>query len=172
MRRSLVATLSGGLILLLSVWVAAGTPFGWISAATGYCSTALILLMTLLGYRRHVEKFCSGLPASSPSGDAEDDPYELWQDEPSEPDDTADTDIGPKKSRHTGGLKRSILHAGAALSLYRIAAYAVFIFCFMVLLRTERLELDAYFSGIFAASFLVVLRFWFSNRRSGSSQPR
>jgi len=137
-----------------------------ISSQVGYFSSLLVVVASLFSYKNMVK---SSVDNSIIIADNDkileeiEDPHGLYDDEDYtkniQENDVKEEDE-PKRA-----VGESLKHSKASLSIYRLGAYAILIFGFMILSSEHILHLPSYLFGIFIAPIITVGMIFFDLKK-------
>ena len=141
------------------------------STQIGFISSSLVMLASMKSYQRMVNaRVEHGIITMDDSKDVIDqleDPYDLYSEEIVEEDIPLEEVVKDehKKLKDGRSLAQILKDTKAALSVYRLGAYAVLILGFLYLNRHELLHIPSYFIAL-TLPMLVVVYLLISNKEN------
>jgi len=132
----------------------------------GFISATLIMIASVISYRRMVNtRVEHGIVTMDDSKDVIDkleDPYDLYSEEITETEeeqDLVEVVKGERKKlkQNRRSLGQTLKDTKAALSIYRLAAYAVLILGFMYLNRQDLLHIPSYLLALSLPPMIIVI---------------
>ena len=132
----------------------------------GFISATLIMIASVISYRRMVNtRVEHGIVTMDDSKDVIDkleDPYDLYSEEITESEEEQDLVEVVKEERkklkqNRRSLGQTLKDTKAALSIYRLAAYAVLILGFMYLNRQGLLHIPSYLLALSLPPMIIVI---------------
>ena len=152
------------LLLLGSLFLGGKT---WVyNTQIGFISATLIMIASVISYRRMVNtRVEHGIVTMDDSKDVIDkleDPYDLYSEEITESEEEQDLVEVVKEERkklkqNRRSLGQTLKDTKAALSIYRLAAYAVLILGFMYLNRQGLLHIPSYLLALSLPPMIIVI---------------
>ena len=149
--------LAGSLLLGGKVWV--------YNTQIGFISATLIMIASVISYRRMVNtRIEHGIVTMDDSKDVIDkieDPYDLYSEEVMQSEEEVDLAEVVKEERknlkkNRRSLGQTLKDTKAALSLYRLGAYALLILGFMYLNRQGLLHIPSYLLALSLPPMIIV----------------
>jgi len=153
------------LLLLISAMIFGGKIWVY-NTQTGFISATLIMIASVISYRRmvntRVEHGIVTLDDSKDVIDKLEDPYDLYSEEITESEEEANLAEVVKEEReklkeNRRSLGQTLKDTKAALSLYRLGAYAVLILGFMYLNRQGLLHIPSYLLALSLPPMIIVI---------------
>ncbi len=153
-------------LLLLIVSVAFGGKLWIYNTQVGFISATLIMIASVISYRRMVNtRVEHGIVTMDDSKDVIDkleDPYDLYSEEITEPEEEQNlVDVvkeeRKKQKQNKRSLGQTLKDTKAALSIYRLGAYAVLILGFLYLNRHELLHIPSYLLALSLPPMIIVI---------------
>jgi len=153
-------------LLLLIVSVVFGGKVWIYNTQVGFISATLIMIASVISYRRMVNaRVEHGIITMDDSKDVIDkleDPYDLYSEEVTEEKPEEDLVEVVKEERkklkqNRRSLGQTLKDTKAALSIYRLGAYAVLILGFMYLNRHELLHIPSYLLALSLPPMIIVI---------------
>ena len=153
-------------LLLLIISIVFGGKLWIYNTQIGFISATLIMVASMISYRRmvntRVEHGIVTLDDSKDVIDKLEDPYDLYSEEIVEEKTEEDLVEVVKEERkklkqNRRSLGQTLKDTKAALSLYRLAAYAVLILGFMYLNRHELLHIPSYLLALSLPPMIIVI---------------
>jgi hypothetical protein len=142
----------------------AGNRSWLISSQVGYFSSLLVVLASLVSYKNMVKSSADNsivIADNDKTLEEIEDPHGLYDDE----DYTKNIVNEAEEDEPKRPAGESLKHSKASLSLYRLGAYAILIFGFMILSSEHMLHLPSYIFGIFIAPIITVGMIFFGLKR-------
>ncbi len=153
------------LLLLLASLFFGGKVWAF-NTQIGFISATLIMIASVISYRRMVNtRVEHGIVTMDDSKDVIDkleDPYDLYSEDVTENEEEQDLVEVVKEERKKlkqsrRSLGQTLKDTKAALSIYRLAAYAVLILGFMYLNRQELLHIPSYLLALSLPPMIIVI---------------
>jgi len=153
-------------LLLLIVSIAFGGKLWIYNTQVGFISATLIMIASVISYRRMVNtRVEHGIVTMDDSKDVIDkleDPYNLYSEEIVEEKTEEDLVEVVKEERkklkeNKRSLGQTLKDTKAALSIYRLGAYAVLILGFLYLNRHELLHIPSYLLALSLPPIIIVI---------------
>lgn len=140
----------------------AGNRSWLISSQVGYFSSLLVVAASLISYKNMVKSSVDNsiITADKTLEDIE-DPHGLYDDE----DYTKNIQENEEEDEPKRPVGESLKHSKASLSIYRLGAYAILIFGFMILNSEHILHLPSYLFGIFVSPIITVGMIFFNLKK-------
>jgi hypothetical protein len=153
------------LLLLISAMIFGGKVWVY-NTQVGFISATLIMIASVISYRRmvntRVEHGIVTLDDSKDVIDKLEDPYDLYSEEITESEEDQNLAEVVKEERqklkeNRRSLGQTLKDTKAALSLYRLGAYAVLILGFMYLNRQGLLHIPSYLLALSLPPMIIVI---------------
>lgn len=153
-------------LLLLTISVFFGTKLWIYSTQIGFISSTLVMIASIVSYRRmvntRVEQGIVTMDDSKDTIDKLEDPFDLYSEDiipQEEGKDLASVvkDERKKLKENRRSLGQTLKDTKAALSMYRIGAYAILILGFMYLNRHHLLYIPLYLVALSLPPVIIVL---------------
>jgi len=153
------------LLLLISAMIFGGKVWVY-NTQVGFISATLIMIASVISYRRmvntRVEHGIVTLDDSKDVIDKLEDPYDLYSEEITESEEDQNLAEVVKEERqklkeNRRSLGQTLKDTKAALSLYRLGAYAVLILGFMYLNRQGLLHIPSYLLSLSLPPMIIVI---------------
>lgn len=133
------------------------------STQIGYITSTLVMVASIISYRRMVntrvkEKIIT-MDDSRDTIEKLEDPYDLYSEEVADEETTPAQMVKEEKKRLKANRRsffQTIRDTKAALSIYRLSAYALLIIGFMYLNRHELLDIPSYIVALGIPSVILV----------------
>jgi len=162
--RTLKVLLLADLLLVIAAVLLGGEKWVY-NTQIGFISSSLIMLASIISYRRMVKtRVEHGIITHDDSKDVIDkveDPYDLYSEEI--PQEEKDEDLAQvvkeerkKLKQNRRSLAETLKDTKAALSLYRLGAYAMLILGFLYLNRHELLHIPSYLLALGIPPVIIV----------------
>ncbi len=153
------------LLLLMSAMIFGGKVWVY-NTQTGFISSTLIMIASVISYRRmvntRVEHGIVTLDDSKDVIDKLEDPYDLYSEEITESEEEQNLSEVVKEEKqklkeNRRSLSQTLKDTKAALSIYRLGAYAVLILGFMYLNRQGLLHIPSYLLALSLPPMIIVI---------------
>ena len=167
------------LLLLLASLSFGGKVWAY-NTQVGFISATLIMIASVISYRRMVNTRVDHgiIPIDDSDRDVIDrieDPYDLYSEEVQESEEEQDLVAAVKEEKQRAkenrrSFKQTLKDTKAALSLYRLGAYAVLILGFMYLNRQGLLHIPSYLVALSLPPMIIVI-ILVTQKENHSSEP-
>jgi len=157
--------IAADLLLLIGALFFGGKVWAY-NTQIGFISATLIMVASVISYRRmvntRVEHGIVTLDDSKDVIDKLEDPYDLYSEEITESEEEQDLaevvkEEKKKAKENRRSLGQTLKDTKAALSLYRLGAYALLILGFMFLNRQDLLHIPSYLFALSLPPMIIVI---------------